>query len=303
MALDQKSDPELKLLIEYLESETLSPDLNKGRRIVAESNNYFLDNNILYHVKQSRCRKPRNGENLVKQLAIPKNKIDEILQEAHNNSGHFSSDYLFMKLSMWCFWPKMFEHIRRFCSNCHECQICKGGLPPPKPPFQSTEIPNEIFSTWMFDILKLSITPRQNQYLLVIICKYSHWTILIYRRLTNQLQQSLSKFSKHCICEFGVMKILSSDRAAAFMGKVFKNLTDKFGIKHIVSSSQHAQSQGLVERANRVILSALRCLPESNQKWDLYIASVSLALKSTPSKALSGYTSFEIVTGCKCRGS
>ena len=92
MALDQRSDPELKLLIEYLESGTLPPDLNKGCRIVAESNNYFLDNNILYHVKQSKCRKPRNGENLVKQLAISKNKIDEILQEAHNNGGHFSSD-------------------------------------------------------------------------------------------------------------------------------------------------------------------------------------------------------------------
>ena len=72
MALNQRSDPELKLLIEYLESGTLPPDLTKGRRIVAESNNYFLDNNILFHVKQSRCRKPRNGENLVKQLAIPK---------------------------------------------------------------------------------------------------------------------------------------------------------------------------------------------------------------------------------------
>ena len=95
--------------------------------------------------------------------------------------------------------------------------------------------------------------------------------------------------------------MLSSDRAAAFIGKVFKNLTDKFGIKHIVSSSQHAQSQGLVERANRVILSALRCLPESDQKWDLHIPSISLALKSTPSKALGGYTSFEIVTGRKCR--
>ena len=59
MALDQRSDPELKLLIEYLESGTLPPDLNIGRRIVAESNNYFLDNKILYHVKQSRCRKHR----------------------------------------------------------------------------------------------------------------------------------------------------------------------------------------------------------------------------------------------------
>ena len=202
---------------------------------------------------------------------------------------------------MWCFWPKMYKNIRRFCSNCQECQICKGGLPPPKPsPLQNTEIPNEIFSTRMFDILKLSITPRQNQYLLVIICKYLHWTILI--PMTDQSASTVTEqIFKHCICEFGVMKMLSSDRAAAFMGKVFKHLTEKFGIKHIVSSSQLPQSQGLVERANRVILSALSYLPKSDQKWDLYAPSISLALKSTPSKGLSGYTSFEIVTGRKCR--
>ena len=171
---------------------------------------------------------------------------------------------------MWCFWPKMYEQIKRFCASCHECQLCKGGQPPPKPPLQNTEIPEEIFSTWMFDILKLPISAKQNQYLLVIICKHSHWTILV--PLVDQSALTVAEqIFKRCICEFGVMKILSSDRAAAFMGRVFKTLTEKFGIKHIVSSSYHAKTQGVVQRQNRVILSTLRCLPDSDQKWDEYI--------------------------------
>ena len=49
------------------------------------------------------------------------------------------------------------------------------------------------------------------------------------------------------ICRFGASQILQSDRGTHFVNEVIKELTEKFRIKHSLSSPYHLQSNRLVE--------------------------------------------------------
>ena len=182
----------------------------------------------------------------------------------------------------------MYNDIKEFCLSCYACQLgSKNGTPPSKPPLQNTQYPGEIFSHWMFDFLKLSITPRSKQFLLVIVDKTSHFTILIPTK--NQSAETISKkIWRHVISEFGVMKYLSSDRAAAFTGKVLKHLTENFGVKQILSLPRDWWNDKTVAFSPSSGFSQITKYPHKTHFNEVHHPS-------------GGYTPFEIVTGQKCR--
>ena len=99
------------------------------------------------------------------------------------------------------------------------------------------------------------------------------------------------------ISRYGVMDQLFSDRAAAFTGKIMTSLTEIYGIKHVISSSRHAQTQGLVERANQQLVNILRTIGDSASQWKKYLGAINLAMRCDPSKALCGFTSAEAAFG------
>ena len=52
--------------------------------------------------------------------------------------------------------------------------------------------------------------------------------------------------------------ILQSDNGTEFCNGILNKLCEMFGIKHICGSVGHPQSQGAVERANKVVKDKLR---------------------------------------------
>ena len=112
----QRSDSDLAEMIAYLELNQIPADLPKARLISAESNDYFIDEEtgLLYHIKQNRAKRLADAENLTWQLVIPNSKIHELLTMVHDSKfgAHFSADYLYQKLSSWCFFKKMYSIIQ-----------------------------------------------------------------------------------------------------------------------------------------------------------------------------------------------
>ncbi|MFZ2537283.1 MAG: hypothetical protein WAX04_00060 [Oscillospiraceae bacterium] len=107
-------------------------------------------------------------------------------------------------------------------------------------------------------------------------------------------------FQSFIFANFGNSTKFYSDRAAAFLGRVMQILEQTYGIRdirHVTGSSRHANSQGKLERVNAIVIYCLRTLPDSNKHWELYISSISVALKTLPSKALVGYCPAEVAFG------
>ena len=87
--------------------------------------------------------------------------------------------------------------------------------------------------------------------------------------------KEVSKFIyEDIICRHGCpMKILS-DRGSHFNNEMIKDLMEKFKIKWNFSTSYHPETNGLVERFNRTLGSALAKL-STNDNWDTKISGAA----------------------------
>src|SRR4051812_46557163 len=56
---------------------------------------------------------------------------------------------------------------------------------------------------------------------------------------------------------------------------------NKFKINHLLSTSYHPQTNGLIERFNRTLCESLARLSLKNNDWDLYIAPTLFAYRTT----------------------
>src|ERR1043166_9953503 len=96
------------------------------------------------------------------------------------------------------------------------------------------------------------------------------------------------------ICRFGTPKVIQSEQGTHFVNKVVKELTEKFRIKHSLSSPYHPQTNGLVERFNCTLCEGLAKVGNSLHDWDKFIQLVLFAYR-TKKLRISQCTLYEII--------
>ena len=95
-----------------------------------------------------------------------------------------------------------------------------------------------------------------NIYLLTIM-----WTATRYPEsfpLRNIKARSICNALKTLFCQHRFPKVIQSDRGTNLTGNVFKQLTEEFGIKHVLSSAYHPESQGVLEIFHSTLKNMLR---------------------------------------------
>ena len=85
----------------------------------------------------------------------------------------------------------------------------------------------------------------------------------IAKALKEATARTVSKFIyEKIICKHGCPEVLQSDQETYFINRIIKNLTEKFRIKHWLSSLYHPQINDLVERFNQTLCEKLAKLSE-----------------------------------------
>src|SRR6266540_315631 len=115
----------------------------------------------------------------------------------------------------------------------------------------------DIFERWEIDIVgPLPQTEDGYRYVVVAMDYFSRWPKA--RPLTHANARQVAKFIyKEIICRFSASRVLQSDRGMHFVNEVIQKLTDKFWIRHSLSSPYHPQSNKLVECFNRTLCEGL----------------------------------------------
>ena len=118
--LEQRKDPELKRMMQFLDTGSLPDDVSQSKKIAAQALQFSLIGGILYYVS--------GKQQIKKQAVVPTHLRQKILQETHGGilGGHFSANCLFSTLSRHWWWDTMYRDCVGYCRSCVECAVVKG---------------------------------------------------------------------------------------------------------------------------------------------------------------------------------
>ena len=145
----------------------------------------------------------------------------------------------------------------------------------------------------------LPITERGNRYIIVAMDYLTKWPEV--RPVSQATAEMMASFIyEEIICRHGCPSRILTDRGSHFNNRMINGLMERFTIKHLLSSSYHPQTNGLVERFNRTLCEALTKLITHSNDWDKYIAPVLFAYRSSK-QATTKITPFYLTYGREAR--
>ena len=213
--------------------------------------------------------------------------------------GHFSAKRLYKTLVTRWYWEKMYADVEKFVKSCPDCMFVTGSgrrrLPPLKPipvqrPFQIVGV----------DIMELPKTRKGNRYVVVFQDFFTKWLLVfpVPDQKTHRLTQLLVE---EVIPLFGVPEALLSDRGANLLSHLMLDVCKLLGTKKLNTTAYHPQCDGMVERFNRTLKTALRkhAIRFGNQ-WDTYLSGILWAYRNSPHDSTGEKPSF-LLFGMDCR--
>ena len=237
VAARQRKDSSVNPYIEYLEKGSLPSDTNAARRVVAEIQDFVLQDGVLYHYYYPRG-KGHQGDRQIKQLVVPSCLYNDILIAYHDSilGGHQGIDRTYNSIRQKYFWPRMFAHIETYVKTCTTCQRIKVNRHAQRAPLQPLPI-GEVFSRLHIDILgPLKTSPAGYKYVLLIVDSFSKWCEAFPLKTQDADEVARILYSE-IICRYGAPSSLLSDRGAQFMSKLIQQLCNIFQITKVQTSS------------------------------------------------------------------
>ena len=300
----QQDCTELGSLYNYLSRNQLPQNLSDARRIVAESPQYHLLNNKLYHIYQNRTRHKISVDPLIHQLVVPKCLRQDLLYAYHDSPAggcHLGFQRVYQTLRTKYYWKGMYEYAYNYIMSCQTCQEMKRDTNKRNVPLKPLNI-EPIFAKWHLDYLGgLPETESGNKYILLCVESFSHICEAI--PMKSQSSSAVARaIYDNIISRWGLFSELHCDNDSVFGSKLIKTLCDMFQIRKATISTYHPQSNSSVERMNSVVLQCLRTLcAKCPTKWDTYLSSVMMAYRMSPSLNSTGFSPFYMVTGTQMR--
>lgn len=143
-------------------------------------------------------------------------------------------------------------------------------------------------------------TKAGNQFLLTMMCTATRFPEAIpLRKITAPvIVKALIKF----FSTFGLPKTVQSDRWSNFLSKLFTQILKGLSITHRVSSPDHPESQGALERFHQTLKCMLRkyCM-DTGRDWYEGVPLVLFAVREAVQESLS-FSPAELVFGHTVRG-
>jgi transposase InsO family protein len=138
---------------------------------------------------------------------------------------------------------------------------------------------------------------RNLKYVVVAVEYFSKW--IEAKPLATITSATVQKFFwQNIVCRFGVPKAITVDNGTQVDAETFKDFCDQIGTKIHFASVRHPESNGLVERANRIIMIGIMKLIINQPigKWPDELIKVVWSHNTTVSRSTS-FTAFKLLFG------
>lgn len=223
---------------------------------------------------------------------IPKSERErlEILTKIHNFGHHGIWSNVQAAKSRGFNWKNMKVDVEKVVRSCDSCQKFNS--------VKRTEIQmKKIISSQPWEhicidlITPLEMSENGEDTILTIIDVFSRFVILY--PLKGKSMREISKHLWKCFGTMGVPKIIQSDNGSEFVNSMIETMKKLCGIEQRTITPYYPQANGIVERANSTVLTALKKeLKGKKHAWPKYLDYVQCSYNAKVSKSI-GMTPFE----------
>ena len=141
---------------------------------------------------------------------------------------------------------------------------------------------------------------KGNHYILVVSDYFTRWAE-VYAIPNQEARTVAQKLTDEFFLRFGPPEQLHSDQGRNFESKVVMEVCKLLGVVKTRTTPYHPQSDGLVERLNRTILSMLAISARERPfEWENHLKKVCMAYNSSV-QPMTGYTPFFLMFGRQVR--
>jgi hypothetical protein len=162
-------------------------------------------------------------------------------------------------------WPRMKSDIAAWCRDCVACQRAKI-TKQPRAPLQPIPIPTRRFSHVHVDLVSpLPASEDGWLYIFTIIDRTTRWLEATPLKEISAAS-CIEAFLATWVARFGIPDTDTTERGAKFSSLTWASFCKQVGLRHIMSTAYHPQSNGLVERAHRQLKAVFRAR-EAGTDW------------------------------------
>ena len=242
------------------------------------------------------CRRREEDKVLYKYNAIvlPQLYQTELLFRSHDQMGHQGIDKVYQRILKRFEWPGLKKACEKWVTACLSCQQVKD---PRKLrfPLQSIES-SEFNEVVQIDHQKICMPDSGYNQVLVMIDHFTKYAEAV-PCITASAEETCDHLINTWIARHGCPMTFQSDNGTAFVGELTKELMRRSQVAQAHSTTYHPQTNGLVERQNRTLVSMLRVYCSRYMTdWDRYLPQVMGAYNSTQ-HSTTGVSPHMMLTG------
>ncbi len=213
-------------------------------------------------------------------------------------AGHYGIDRTLARIGSVLQWPGMDADVGQLVKTCVICQKLRARRHPASDMFSTAaDFP---FQTVFLDYIGPLRASKGFKYVLTMIDRFSRYVELAAVTEANA-RNTARAIIDVWITEHGVPHRLSTDGGSHFDNEAIANICRELEVEHHIGTSHHPESQGVVERANAVVVNTLRALVRAHgDEWSDVLPLVRFAMNTSVSRT-TGFTPYEVVHGFKAR--
>ncbi|ELR14558.1 GapPol polyprotein [Acanthamoeba castellanii str. Neff] len=294
----QRKDPELQLLINYLEQLELPDDPKLSQRIVLEARQMGLDGDgILHHFWWMQRGDRRTNTRC--QLVVPAALVETVMAATHDDllAGHFREKRTIKQARQHYWWRGMFSQIKRWVATCLTCQQCNNPKGQTPGLLQSIPAASQPFQQLRVDLIgPLPQSRRGNKHILVFVDYLTKWPEA-YALPDATAEAMAHVYVKQVICRHGAPEALLSNHGKQFLSEVVRHVNEYLQVHKVNTTPYHPQTDSLVERFNGTLESLLTKFRNNHQdNWDDLLPYALSAYRTSVHEA-TGDTPFYLLYG------
>jgi transposase InsO family protein len=276
----QRQDPELRIIIDYLENQTLPLTDQEVDYVLQQSTMHTMMDEILCFLgppTENQIRK------LPARMVVPYTLRQDLLYKYHNDpwSGHLSMKRTYGKLATKYYWPRMYSDTNDWIKNCTDCAT-KKRYPKLKIGTSTSFIANRPFQIVGSDVMgPFPVTERGYRYILTFTDHFTKWVEGFPIKNANAVTIA-NHYVNDIVCRFGTPEQFLTDNGSIFTGHVMQEIHRQLEVKSIKTSPYHPQTNGLTERFNKTLVDMLSMYVSAHHKdWDQQLPQVLFAYRTS----------------------